>query len=510
MFALPSAARTTWRVSSLVTFALLVLGPRLIQAQSALDGFDPNANGAIHVVLVQPDGKILFGGDFTTIAPNGGATTTRNRIARLHPDGTLDLAFNPNANGSVRALALQDDGKILVGGVFNGANSIGGQTRNRIARLESGTGTADSFDPDASSTVLSFAVQPDGRILVGGAFTSIGGQTRNRIARLAPTTGLADSFNPSANGVINVVTLQPDGWILVGGAFNGAASIAGVARNRLARLDPVTGLADSFDPNADNTVRALAVQADGRIVAGGLFANIGGQARSHIARLEARTGLADSFDPDASHDVLALALQTDGKILAGGIYTSISGQTRNRIARLDPVTGLADAFDPNATSQVLAIAVQQDGKILAGGLFTTLSPNGGAGVTRNRIARLERNGAVDQTLVANVIYDFPRLGRRSPCPARRPDSLGGSFDHVGGWLATSRSAEGRWHGGRCVSIRTRTVRVETMALQADGKILVGGHFLQHRRPERAITSPGSIPPPARRMDSTRTLTTGSV
>ena len=58
--------------------------------------------------------------------------------------------------------------------------SIGGQTRNRIARLDATTGAADSFDPNANNDVHSIAVQADGKILAGGVFTSIGGQTRNR------------------------------------------------------------------------------------------------------------------------------------------------------------------------------------------------------------------------------------------------------------------------------------------------------------------------------------------
>ena len=122
-----------------------------VRGQSALDGFDPNANGTVRVVVVQPDGKILLGGDFTTLSPNGGAAVTRNRIARLNPDGTLDTAFNPNANDAVYAIAVQADGKILVGGVFT---SIGGQTRNRIARLDATTGLADSFDPNANDACL--------------------------------------------------------------------------------------------------------------------------------------------------------------------------------------------------------------------------------------------------------------------------------------------------------------------------------------------------------------------
>ena len=160
------------KVKKLLLFSVAVLlagGAAAVRGQSALDGFDPNANGAVRVVVVQPDGKILIGGDFTTLSPNGGAAVTRNRIARLNPDGTLDTAFNPNANGTVYAIAVQADGKILVGGAFT--QRIGGQTRNRIARLDATTGLADSFDPNANSTVYSIAVQADGKILVGGDFT---------------------------------------------------------------------------------------------------------------------------------------------------------------------------------------------------------------------------------------------------------------------------------------------------------------------------------------------------
>src|SRR5450755_2654209 len=154
---------------------LLAGGAAAARGQSALDGFNPNANDLVTVVVVQPDGKILLGGDFTTLSPNGGAAVTRNHIARLNPDGTLDVAFDPNANGIVLSIAVQADGKILAGGEFT---SIGGQTRRFIARLDAATGLADSFNPNANNFVISIAVQADGKILAGGAFTSIGGQTR--------------------------------------------------------------------------------------------------------------------------------------------------------------------------------------------------------------------------------------------------------------------------------------------------------------------------------------------
>ena len=467
-----SKAKKTARL--LFCVAVLLAGSAAtVCGQSALDGFDPNANGFVRVVVFQPDGKILIGGDFTDI---GGQP--RNRIARLNPDGTLDTAFDPNANNPVYSIALQADGKILVGGDFT---NIGGQPRNRIARLDATTGLADSFDPNADSRVSVIAVQADGKVLAGGFFSSIGGQNRNRIARLDATTGLADSFNPNANSFVVSIVVQADGKILVGGFFSGANSIGGQTRNRIARLDATTGLADSFDPNANSFVFAIAVQADGKILVGGGFngANsIGGATRNRIARLDATTGLADSFDPNTNASVRSIALQADGKILAGGDFTganSIGGQSRNRIARLDATTGLADSFNPNANSDVLSIAVQADGKILAGGVFTSLSPNGGAAVTRNNIARLEIDGRLDQTLNLNLTS----AGGLVVAIAVQPDGktlIGGSFTTV---LGVTRNNIARLNTDGTLDTTfdpNANNTVYAIAVQADGKILVGGFF----------------------------------
>ena len=171
---------------------------------------------------------------------------------------------------------MQADGKILVGGDFT---NIGGQTRNRIARLDAATGVADSFNPNANDEVDSIAVQADGKILVGGFFTNIGGQTRNRIARLDAATGLADSFNPNANGQVYSIAVQTDGKILVGGQFTTASADRRATTSpgsipRPAWLIRSTRTADALN------VYAIAVQADGKILAGGQFHNIGGQPRN--------------------------------------------------------------------------------------------------------------------------------------------------------------------------------------------------------------------------------------
>jgi uncharacterized delta-60 repeat protein len=468
-----------------VPLLLLVL-TAAAQGQSALDGFDPNANGPIRIVVVQPDGKILLGGDFTTLSPNGGAAVARNNIARLNADGTLDTAFNPNANDSVLAITVQPDGKILVGGYFHGPNSIGGQTRNCIARLDATSGLADSFDPNANFVVSAIVVQTDGKILVGGSFNdgigpiTIGGQTRNDIARLDPITGLADSFDPNADGDVLAIVLRDDGKILAGGIFS---NIGGQPRSHIARLEATTGVADSFNPNANDYITSIATQADGKILVGGQFNgpnSIGGQTRNRIARLDPTTGLADSFDPDANAGVNAIAVQADGKVLACGNFqgpNGIGGATRNYIARLDAVTGLADSFDPNpAGGLLLTIALQADGKVLTGGHFTTLAPNGGAAVTRNGIARLESDGRLDRTLDLGPISGGTAGIAATAVQVDGKILIGGLFTTV---LGVPRNNIARLNSdGTLDSVfdPNASGTVYSIALQADGKVLAGGEF----------------------------------
>jgi uncharacterized delta-60 repeat protein len=471
----PRAAR---RAALVLFFLVAVLAGGAVSghAQSALDGFDPNANDFINAVAVQPDGKIIIAGNFTSLSPNGGPAVARNFIARLNRDGTLDDAFNPNPNATVSSIVLQPDGKILVAGNFSGPNSIGGQARNFIARLDGGTGSVDSFNPLANSSVSAIAVQPDGKIVVGGFFTHIGGQPRNRIARLDATTGAADPFDANASGGVLSIAVQVDGGILAGGLFS---NIGGQTRNHIARLSPATGLADSFDPNANGNVASIALQVDGKILVGGTFngaSSIGGQTRNRMARLDAGTGLADSFNPNASNTVDVIAVQADGRILACGSFTNIGGQARFLFARLDATTGAADSFDPNPNNVVNAIALQPDGKIVAGGNFSGATGMGGQ--PRNRIARLEVDGRLDQTLNLGA-FGLSLGSSVVKATAIQPDGkilIGGSFSSV---LTVPRNNMARLNTDGTVDLTfdpNANGPVNAIALQADGKILAGGVF----------------------------------
>ena len=200
------------------------------------DSFDPNPDDIMFSIAVQTDGKIVAGGGFTTLTPNDKAlVVTRNGVARLETDGGVDQTLNLNAAGlSVNAIAVQPDGKTLIGGNFD---TVLGAVRSNIARLNP-DGTLDQeFVPDADDTVYSIAVQKDGQVLVGGTFTNVGGAARNNIARLDATTGVADSWNPNANLIVYSLGVQADGKILAGGDFT---TIGGQTRNRIARLDATT------------------------------------------------------------------------------------------------------------------------------------------------------------------------------------------------------------------------------------------------------------------------------
>lgn len=140
--------------------------------------YDPNANNRVTTVTVQGDGKTLVGGFFTSMGPE-----SRTYLARLEADGTPDLSFNPvlGAGGFVYTALLQANGKVLVGGEFT---AINGLTRRRIARLNADGSLDSTFNPDASNTVVTIALQQDEKVIIGGGFTTVGATGRNGLARL--------------------------------------------------------------------------------------------------------------------------------------------------------------------------------------------------------------------------------------------------------------------------------------------------------------------------------------
>lgn len=422
--------------------------------------FHPEVNGtAVYAVAVQPDGKLIIGGNFTSI--NG---QPRNHIARLLPDGTLEGldTFNPGtgASSQVNCIALQPDGKIVIGGNFT---SFNGQSRNRIARLNS-DGTLEStttFNPGTGPNgfVYAVVVQPDGKIILGGSFNNVNGQSRSRIARL--TSGGAveapSEFNigSGANNVVRTLAIDSAGRILVGGQFT---VFNGQSRGRIARLGSIGALESTatFNPGtgaapANSVVRALVIQPDGKILAAGDFTTFNGSSRSGIVRLHSNGNVESnaSFNPGigASAGVNSLCLQADGHILIAGDFTSYSGGATPRVALLNPdgtqVSGTLFSVGGGANDIVWNITQTVDGAILVAGEFDDFD-----GSPPARLARLLNPAAADSLDISvtnqvrwlrdgtapelhSATFDLSVNGGSSWTPLNTPARISGGWESTG-------------------------------------------------------------------------------
>jgi uncharacterized delta-60 repeat protein len=336
-------------------------------------------SGAVNAMAVQSDGKILIGGEFTLFD-----ITVRNRIARLNSDGTLDTSFDPGmgANDEIGTMAIQNDGKILIAGVFTAYDGV---ARRGIARLNADGSLDPSFDPGTGVNIVtapvgryinSIVVQNDGKILIGGSFTEYNGVWMNQLARLHPDGSLDAGFNVGSgtNNLVNSIALLSDGKILIGGAFS---SYNGITKGRIARLNEDGTLDEAFNQGAGASgwIGSVVVQNNGKILVGGAFMQYNGTMRTRIARLNADGSLDGTFDPGQGPNlwITSIAVQSDDKIIIGGQFSAVNDVTRPYIARLNPNGSLDDTFEPGTgfTSAVREIVLQTDGKALVCGAFMT-------------------------------------------------------------------------------------------------------------------------------------------
>lgn len=435
------------------------------------------ANAEVFAMALQADGKIVIGGLFTGF--NG---TAVNRIARLNPDGSLDTSFNvgTGASAEVSAVEILPDNKIVIGGVFTTYN---GTAQNRLARLNA-DGTLDAafnVGAGANSTVLEIAAQTDGKIIIAGNFITYQGVQKFRVARVNTDGSLDTTFNTGSGADIapRKIVVQPDGKILIGGLFT---VFNGVGKNGITRLNPDGTFDSAFDvAGFDAVVFGIALQPDGKIVVGGSYTEIGGAMRRHIARLNADGTNDASFNPGTGTSggqiyVSNVTRQPDGKIILAGAFTLVNDQPRGGIARLNADGSLETGFAPTSSGggTVNALALQSDGKVLTGGRF-----NQANGAGRNNIARLNQDGTLD-----TIFNPGTGAGGSVNTLAAQADGkiiVGGAFTTFNGATANRIVRLGA-DGSVDSSFNTGTGAasdVNAVAVQADGKILVGGNFVSY-------------------------------
>jgi uncharacterized delta-60 repeat protein len=475
-----------------------------LNTNGSLDtSFNPGsgANWYVNSIALQPDGKVLIGGSFTAV--NG---TNRNGIARLNANGSLDSSFNPGtgANGYVISVALQPDGKVLSGGYFT---TVNGTNRANLARLNVNGSLDGSFNPSTGpqislyGDVRSIAVQPGGQVFIGGYFTTVNGTNRNRIARLNADGGLDGSFNPGRElGIpISALVAQPDGKVLVGGPLT---FINGTNRYGSARLNADGSLDDSFISDSFNpdlsvffngppdyaTFTAVAVQSDGKVLVGGVFVHYDCNDEGcivydgyFVTRHNPNGSRDTSFEPalgnriyGGGETVQALAVQPDGKVVVGGTFNSIKGTNRLGLARLNANGSLDGSFNPPAGDyqyRVSSVAFQPDGKVLINSGFTAVN-----GTNLNHIVRLNTDGSLDSSF--NPVTDAGGFVRSIALQSDGKMLIGGSFSLMNGTIYSviarlnpNGSLDNSFNPGRSAGY------VLAIALQSDGKVLFGGNFL---------------------------------
>ncbi len=348
--------------------------------------FDNN----VFAVAVQSDGKILVGGDFTTY--NGG---TANRLIRLNTNGTVDSSFaiGTAANSTVYAITIQSDGKILVGGSFNSFNGV---TANRIIRLNIDGTRDNTFAPTGTglnSTANTIVIQSDGKYLVGGAFTSYNGTSRNRILRLNSDGTLDTGYNvgTGTNGTVEKIILQSDGKAIAVGNFS---SYNSVTIGRIVRIntDGSRDITYNTTTGANSMIYNAEIQTDGKVIITGDFTTYNGITYNRLARVNTDGSLDTTFTVGTGLNIRArsILIQLDGKFLLGGEQTSYNGVSVTRVSRFNLSGSLDTNFTLNTNdfnSQVNTLATQSDGKIVVGGQFTA----GGFTGQRNRINRIAVN-----------------------------------------------------------------------------------------------------------------------
>ncbi|MDR3385753.1 MAG: hypothetical protein P4L92_01770 [Rudaea sp.] len=390
--------------------AIAVLGASCAGAQS-IDAFNPLPNVPPTTLAVQANGKIVLAGSFLDVGVN-----PRERIARLNSDGSLDASFqDPEVDGEIKTVAVQADGKIVIGGNFD---ALGTTARHYLARLNADGSIDTTFaDPGLNDTVWAIAVQAaDGRILVAGDFTLATTSVSRRGAARFNVNGTLDTsfadpqFDPTLGfSPVRCIALQADGHVLVGGAFT---HVGTTSQFYFARFSSSGVFDPTFPVGNEPQVAAIAVAPDGSIF-------VDDPGTGEIRKYSA-TGVVDaSYTPAVTDgEINSMFLQPNGKIVIGGTFDQVGVDAHHALARLNANgsldTTFADlnfSFDAgNPDGFIYGIAAQTDGGIIAIGNFTLANSQ-----ARQYVARVATGDAVVSTFTgqasgSNTIVTWTRSG----------------------------------------------------------------------------------------------------
>ncbi len=409
-------------------------------APAVLPNLQLTRGGVVRAIVVQPDGRLIVGGNFTSI--NG---VPRQFLARLNPDGTVDPSWDPSPSDPVTQLAANDHAIFVLGSFTN----IGGLDRIGLAKLNLSDGTLDAvWDPHPNRPPATLAVN-GAEVFISGGFSSVGGQSRMALAKLsADGVGTVDAeWNPGMAGSASAMAVDGP-YLYVGGYYY---QIGGVDRTSLARLttsgagvvDPVwaprmsagttvgailpdgtnvyvesmsglqrfstlgTGPVDTaWGPLPSSMVYVL-LKDGAHLYVGGSFSSVGSLPRRGLARISLEAGTVDpSWDANLDQDVWALALSGAG-LYVGGAFEHAGNALGLGLARVDPDSAQRDpTFAPRVQlpGHVFALAVQPEGHLIVGGRFAFAGD-----VPRQNLARTHPDGSLDLAWAPHANSTVTRL-----------------------------------------------------------------------------------------------------
>jgi len=506
----------------------------------------------VSIVSVQNNGKIIVGGNFTTYN-----WVTANHIIRLNTDWSRDSSFNiwDWFDNWVLSIKIQNDGKILVGWIFTSYNWT---PTNYIVRLNADWSRDSSFNiwDWFDTSVNSIAVQNNGKILVGWVFTSYNWATANHIIRLNTDWSRDSSFDIWGwfDNYVQSIWIQNDGKIIVGWLFqsysgpgqwycgdpqytnqascenehvcsdgvsldqascekyvcsdgssldqtscenegyswyqnwtwdrintwNNFSSVNGIIRlNTDWSVDTSFIIWDWFHNDwPDTIINAIGIQNNGKILLGGSFTSYNWVTANHIICLNADWSRDSSFNiwDWFNNSVSSLIIKNDGKILVGGWFSTYKWLGTNAIARLNGNWSRDSSFDiwNWLNSFVQSIGIQNDGKILIGGGFSSYN-----WILTNRLIRLNANWVTDSSFIIWSWFNesISDIGIQS----NGKILIGGGFSSYN-WIPTSYIVRLNSDWSRDSSFNIWSWfdnSVESIGIQSDGKIIVGGTFYSY-------------------------------
>ena len=520
-------------MKNLICFFLLLLIKNSAFSQAGLidstfNTFDnstySNVDNITRTSIIQPDGKIILGGEFTSC--------TANRIIRLNPDGKVDSTFITGSgfNGRVWTMSLQLDGKIIVGGNFT---SFNGNSANHIVRLNSDGSIDNSFitgsgliysSPIIDGWIYASAIQQDGKILIGGWFDSYNGTSAEKLVRLNTDGSIDPSFNTGTgfNAAVWDLNIHNDGKILATGEFT---SYNGTIVNKIVRLNSNGSIDPSFIAGTgfNQSVYDAKIKPDGKIILCGRFTSYNGNTRNYIVQLNSDGTIDNSFNIGTGFGTVVnpnnvcgtLSLDANQKILVGGAFISYNGTPKNYLIRLNSNGSIDNSFNvnfqmtnaatgflySNITSNnkiivsgfitstfrnytlflnpdgsadysfiqsglngtVYATAIQQDGKIITVGDFSSFN-----NLPNNRIVKVNNDGSVDLSFNPSLTID--KAIRTVKIQSDGKILIAGDFNAIMR-LNNDGTIDSSWP-----STLTTDGAIYSIAIQSDGKILVAGNF----------------------------------